>query len=76
MPPAWRLHVIARRLAAEGLSATVAQRDLYSLEGAARHAVLDAMIATDAEPPMVLAGDAVVCVNGIDLDAIVAALRA
>ncbi|MHB9002960.1 MAG: hypothetical protein ACYC6C_02680 [Coriobacteriia bacterium] len=75
MPAAWRLHVITRRLQAEGIVATVAQRDLYSLEGAARHAVLDALIAHGGEPPLVLVGDEVACCDGIDLDAVIEAVR-
>lgn len=75
MPAAWRLHVIAARLQAEGIDATVAERDLYSLEGAARHAVLDALIAHGGEPPLVLVGDDVACCDGIDLDAVVASAR-
>lgn len=75
MPAAWRLHVIAARLQADGIDATVVESDLYSLEGAARHAVLDVLIAGGGEPPLVLVGDEVACCDGIDLDAVVEAVR-
>jgi hypothetical protein len=75
MPSTWRVHVINERLRDEGIRAFVTERDLYSLTGVERHAVLDAMIADHAEPPMVIAGGVVACSGGVDLDAVVRASR-
>ena len=75
MPGTWRAHVIAERLRTEGLSAEVMERDLYSLVDVERHAVLDAMIVRQAEPPMVVVNGVVACFAGIDLDAIVSTAR-
>ncbi len=63
------------RLRAEGIEASVLERDLLSLEGAERQAVLDAMVRQSADVPMVLVDGVVVCSDGVDLDAMVAAAR-
>jgi hypothetical protein len=75
MPSTWRVHVIEQRLHGEGIRATVAECDLYSLAGSVRHAVLDAMIARQAEPPMVVVGEVVACHGDLDLDAVLRVAR-
>lgn len=75
MPAAWRVRVIGERLRAEGIEAVVLARDLLSLEGSERQAALDAMVVRGADVPMVLVDGAVVCSDGVDLDAMVAAAR-
>lgn len=75
MPPAWRVHVIRARLAAEGIDAAVIECDVYSLVGAERQAVLDAMVREGADLPMVLVDGVVVTAGELDLGAIVRAAR-
>jgi len=75
MPDSWRAHVIASLLFAEGIPTEVVLRDLYTLVDAERHAVLDAMLREQAEPPMALVEGVVACVGGYDIDAILAAAR-
>ena len=75
MPGAWRVRVMNERLRAEGIEASVLERDLLSLEGGERQVVLDAMVARGANVPMVLLEGVVVCSDEVDLDAIVAAAR-
>lgn len=75
MPATWRAHVIAERLAAEGITADVVEYDLYALVDEERHAVLDAMVRDAAELPMVLVEGRVACAGDIDLEAVVAAAR-
>ena len=75
MPDSWRAHVIVSLLFAEGIPAEVVLRDLYTLVDAERHAVLDAMLREQAEPPMALVEGVVACVGGYDIDAILAAAR-
>jgi hypothetical protein len=76
MPATWRVHVLRARLAAEGIDATVIERDLYSLEGGERATVLDAMIRDGADPPMVLVDGVLACAGDLDVDATVVAARA
>jgi hypothetical protein len=75
MPSTWRAHVIAQRLQREGVRAEVVERDVYSLTGLARHLVLDEMVFHRHDLPMVLVGAAIVCHDGIDLDAVVDAAK-
>ena len=70
MPSAWRVHAISGRLCAEGFTAEVRERDLYSLLDAERHAVLDAMVLQQAELPMVVVNGTVACFGSLDLDAV------
>jgi len=67
--------VVGERLRREGLTAAVMERDLYSLVDAERHAVLDAMIVRQAEPPMVVVNGVVACFGDVDLDAVVRVAR-
>ena len=75
MPAAWRVRVMNERLRAEGIEASVLERELLSLEGGERQIVLDAMVVRGADVPMVLVDGFVVCSDGVDLDAMVAAAR-
>ena len=75
MPSTWRAHAIAQRLRREGIRAEVVERDIYSLSGLTRHLVLDEMVFRRRDLPMVLVGAAIVCHDGIDLDAIVDAAK-
>lgn len=62
-------------LAAEGFRLPVADRDVYSLPGDERTAVVDVLIAEHASFPMVLVHGRVVCHGGVDLAAIIRAAR-
>lgn len=73
MPSAWRVHVISERLGAAGIPARVRESDIYGLEGAERHAVLDALVRGAEAYPMVVVDGAIACVGDLDLPAIVAA---
>ena len=75
MPDSWRAHVIASRLEAAGIPVVVVLRDLYTLADVERHAVLDAMLQKQAEPPMVIVDGVVACGGGYDIDAVLAAAR-
>lgn len=75
MPGAWRVRVMGERLRAEGIEAVVVECDVFSLEGAERQTVFDAMIDRMADAPMVLVDGVVICSDGVDLDAMVAAAR-
>lgn len=70
MPLQWRLQVLEtqlrRRLARP---VWVEEADLYGLQGAARHAALDALVAGN-ELPFVLVGDVVACSGALDADRI------
>ena len=73
MPSAWRVHVISERLSAAGMSARVRESDMYGLEGAERHAVLDALVRGADAYPMVIVDGAIACAGRLDLEAIVRA---
>lgn len=75
MPTAWRVHVIEAALRAEGLDVRVSDCDVYSLPAPQRTRVVDALVAEQTSFPMVLVGHEVVCHAGLDLDAIVRAVR-
>ncbi|MBN2848024.1 MAG: hypothetical protein JXP72_06195 [Coriobacteriia bacterium] len=70
MPGTWRAHVIAERLKAAGIPATVMESDVFVLEGDERRAILDAVVAEHADFPMVLVDGIVACHGGIDVDAV------
>lgn len=55
-----------------GIGAELAETDLSDLADAERTSVIDAMVA-GADLPMVLVGDEVVCTDGVDAPAVVAA---
>ena len=67
--------MVGERLRREGLTAAVMERDLYSLVDVERHAVLDAMVVRQADPPMVVVNGVVACFGGIDLNAVVRVAR-
>lgn len=75
MPSTWRAHVIEAALVAEGFRLPVVDCDVYSLPGGERKAVVDVLIAEQASFPMVLVHGRVVCHGGVDLEAIVRAVR-
>lgn len=75
MPSAWRVRAMFERLSAEGFTAEVQERDLYSLLDVERHAVLDAMVIHQAELPMVVVDGTVACFGSLDLDAVVRVAR-
>ncbi|MEA5076146.1 MAG: hypothetical protein VB139_07345 [Coriobacteriia bacterium] len=75
MPSTWRVHVIEAALVAEGFRMPVADCDVYSLPAAARTAVVDILIAERASFPMVMVYGRVVCHGGVDLDAVIRAVR-
>ena len=75
MPDSWRAHVIASLLFTEGIPTEIVLRDLYTLVDAERHAVLDAMLREQAEPPMVIVEGVVACAGGYDIEAVLAAAR-
>lgn len=75
MPGTWRAHVIEERLRNEGLDAAVTERDIYSLAGEERHAVLDAMTVQHADLPMVVVNGVVACFGDLDLNAVVRVAR-
>ena len=68
--PRHRLASVGRRDSPE-----IVLRDIYTLVDIERHAVLDAMLREQAEPPMALVEGVVACVGGYDIDAILAAAR-
>lgn len=75
MPTAWRVHVIEARLEAEDLDIAVSDCDVYALPARERTRVADVLIAEKTSFPMVLVDGDVVCHAGLDLDAIVRAVR-
>jgi hypothetical protein len=75
MPMAWRVHVLQEGLREAGIDDEVVERDLMTLEGAQRQAVLDVMLREDVDPPMVLVDNIVVCAGEIDIAAVVAAAQ-
>lgn len=75
MPSTWRVRVIDERLLREGIRARLEECDIYSLRAELRKAVTDAIVAENASFPMVLVDGDVVSHGGVDLDAVVAAVR-
>lgn len=75
MPETWRARVLHERLTAYGIAAEVRVSDIYTLEGAERHAALDAVVAEHAGFPMVIVDGCVACHGGIDVDAVMEAVR-
>lgn len=75
MPTAWRVHAIEAALAAEGLPGQVSDRDVYSLPAAERTRVVDLLIAEQTSFPMVMVDGEIVCHAGVELEAIVRAIR-
>jgi len=49
--------------------------DVYALDPGLRRTVIDVLIAEHAGFPMVVVSGAVVCHDGVDLDAVVCAVR-
>lgn len=75
MPSTWRVRVIDERLLREGIRARLESCDVYSLPPELRRAVTDAIVAENAGFPMVLVDSVVVSHGGVDLEAVVAAVR-
>lgn len=75
MPSAWRVRVIDERLRREGIRARLEECDIYSLAPELRHVVLDAVVAVQAGFPMVLVDGEVVSHDGVDLDAVLGAVK-
>jgi disulfide oxidoreductase YuzD len=75
MPTAWRVHAIESALAAEGLPGQVSDCDVYALPAGERTHVVDVLIAERTSFPMVLVDDEVVCHAGVELEAVVSAVR-
>lgn len=75
MPTAWRVHVIEATLTAHGLDVPVSDCDVYALSADDRTRVVDVLLVEKTSFPMVLVGGVVVCHAGLDLDAIVLAVR-
>lgn len=59
----------------EGLSETVAERDIYALPVPLRTIAVDTLIAEGATFPMVAVRGEIVSFGGIDLDAILLAVK-
>lgn len=75
MPSTWRVHVIEAALRDGGFRLSVSECDVYSLPAAERTAVVDVLIAEHASFPMVLVRGRIACHGGIDLDAVLRAVR-
>lgn len=75
MPSAWRVHVIQSALQEAGCTAAVAECDIYALPTALRSAAIDTLLAENASFPMVAVRGEIVSFGGIDLDAIVLAVK-
>lgn len=74
LPVSAQTERLKRELAARwGDSVSVLSADLYGLEGAERDAVLDAMVAGDPSP-FVLVDGRLVCSGAVELPAVLAAL--
>ena len=74
MPLAWRLQVLEARVRETGVAVTVEDVNLYALGREDQHVVLDALVAAGGDLPAVMVGERVVCVDGIDLEAVLESL--
>ena len=76
MPVSVQIDRLRNELASRfGDACTVIDVDLYSLEGAERHAALDAMIA-GAPSPFVLMDGRMICTGAVDVGSVVEVLSA
>ncbi len=73
MPSGFRLQVLESKLSEAGITAEVDERDLHALTDDERTIVMDAMIRDGHDVPMVLVNGHIVCTDGIDIDAVIAA---
>ena len=75
MPTEWLVGMLREGLAGAGLDAgEITADDLWGLPGHLSTPVVDEMVAGH-DFPMVIVGDRVVCVGGVDVDSVVEALR-
>ncbi|MGB4592476.1 MAG: hypothetical protein WBI63_01715 [Coriobacteriia bacterium] len=75
MPLQWRLQVLEARLCDQlARPVHVEETELLQLQGAQRHAAVDALV-IGAALPFVLVGDTMACAGDFDVDAIVRALE-
>jgi hypothetical protein len=74
MPVALQIERLERKLASCGTQdVVVLNTDLYSLEGAERHVALDAVVAGEPSP-LVLMDGRLLCNGSVDVDAVLGAL--
>ena len=72
MPVEWRLHVLEERLRQCGFDPDIQTADLYDLPPAEQSVVLDAIIATGEDFPVVLVAGVAACAGDIDIELIAA----
>jgi hypothetical protein len=74
MPTEWFVNIVERAITSAGITqADVSGCELYDLEPAAMHSVMDQVVAGH-EFPMVLVGNRVACVGGVNADAVLDAI--